>query len=81
MKILSLSLLCIFHWTSDPVPEKLNELTTTSKDTVYICGSGKGRKYHLTEHCRGLSNCSTKTVKTTLKQATKEGKTLCGWEK
>ncbi|MDX3914904.1 MAG: hypothetical protein QHC79_15285 [Pseudosphingobacterium sp.] len=48
--------------------------------TVYLCGSGKGKKYHLNANCRGLSNCNYKTVKTTLEKAKKEGKTLCGWE-
>ncbi|WDF67674.1 hypothetical protein PQ465_15340 [Sphingobacterium oryzagri] len=57
------------------------EVSKVKSDTVYICGSGKGKKYHLTAHCRGLSNCSAKAVKTTLKQATREGKTRCAWEK
>lgn len=47
---------------------------------VYICNNGKTTKYHLTESCRGLSNCSYKIVKTTLEKAKKEKKTLCGWE-
>ncbi|KQR72326.1 hypothetical protein [Pedobacter sp. Leaf176] len=48
---------------------------------VYICNNGKTTKYHLKEACRGLSNCSYKIVKTTLEKATKDKKTLCGWEK
>lgn len=64
----------------------LNAVCTGTKtanelaDTVYLCGSGKGKKYHLTANCRGLSNCSYKAVKTTLEKAMQEGKTLCGWE-
>jgi 5-bromo-4-chloroindolyl phosphate hydrolysis protein len=52
-----------------------------SSTTVYICGSGKTNKYHLKSNCRGLSNCSYKIIKTTLEKATKDKKTLCGWEK
>ncbi|WP_211245481.1 hypothetical protein [Sphingobacterium alkalisoli] len=50
------------------------------KNTVYICGSNNGKRYHLTKNCRGFSNCRAKTIKTTIKKASKEGKTLCGWE-
>ena len=48
--------------------------------TVYVCDSSNAKKYHLKEHCRGLSNCTYRTIKITLEKAKKEGKTLCGWE-
>ncbi|WP_289662213.1 hypothetical protein [Flavobacterium panacagri] len=48
--------------------------------TVYICGSTGAKKYHLKEHCRGLSSCRSETVKTSLKQAKGLGLSLCGWE-
>lgn len=48
--------------------------------SVYICGSSGAKKYHLKEHCRGLSSCSREVVKTTLKQAQNMGLTICGWE-
>ncbi len=54
--------------------------TCTDPKTVYICGSGKTHKYHLTDKCRGLNNCQYKILQTTLDKAKKEGKTLCGWE-
>ena len=50
------------------------------KSTVYICGSNNGKRYHLTDNCKGLSNCRSKRIKTTLEKAKKQGKTLCGWE-
>ncbi len=79
MKIPCLILLLLLHINGSAI----NGIAKppSPSDTVYICGSGKGKKYHLTAHCRGLSNCSAKAVKTTLKQATREGKTRCAWEK
>jgi hypothetical protein len=58
-------------------------INTTCSDstTVYVCNSKYAKKYHLNAHCRGLSNCSRKIVKTTLDEAKKSGKTLCGLEK
>jgi 5-bromo-4-chloroindolyl phosphate hydrolysis protein len=47
---------------------------------VYVCDSPNAGRYHLKEHCRGLSNCSYRTVKVTEEEAKKEGKTLCRWE-
>lgn len=49
--------------------------------TVYICNSDGAKKYHYKSGCRGLSNCQYKIVQTTLEKATKDKKTLCGWEK
>jgi len=52
---------------------------TTVAD-VYICKSKGGKKYHLSETCRGLSNCKAEIGKVTLKDAQSQGKTLCGFE-
>lgn len=52
-----------------------------SATTVYICGGAKGKKYHLRADCRGLSHCTHRLVKMKLKDAQKEGRTLCGFEK
>jgi len=49
--------------------------------TVYLCDSKGGKKYHYKSDCRGLNNCSYKTISTTLEKAKKSGKTACGWEK
>ncbi|RZJ82014.1 MAG: hypothetical protein EOO47_02225 [Flavobacterium sp.] len=48
---------------------------------VYLCDSSNGKKYHHKQNCRGLSNCSYKTIKVSLEKAKKMGKTFCGWEK
>lgn len=55
--------------------------SAAAKHAVYVCGSGNGKKYHLSSRCRGLSNCSYKTIATTLEEARREGKSLCNWEK
>jgi len=72
-------LLILFLLTHSGCNGAKNARVSTSK-TVYLCGSGKGKKYHLNANCRGLSNCNYKTVKTTLEKAKKEGKTVCAWE-
>ncbi|RZK41174.1 MAG: hypothetical protein EOO90_12255 [Pedobacter sp.] len=55
-------------------------LKCTTTD-VYLCDSPNAIRYHLTTKCRGLSNCSYKTIKTTVQKAKKEGRTLCKWER
>ncbi|RFZ93079.1 hypothetical protein D0C36_15855 [Mucilaginibacter conchicola] len=49
-------------------------------NTVYVCESPNAKRYHLNEHCRGLSNCTYRIIKVTPEQAKKGGKTLCRWE-
>lgn len=49
---------------------------SSSTQAVYLCDSPGGKKYHLNEKCRGLSNCQRKIVSTTLEKAKKAGKTL-----
>jgi 5-bromo-4-chloroindolyl phosphate hydrolysis protein len=53
----------------------------TGDTYVYICNSKGAKKYHLTSSCRGLSNCQSKVIKTTLQVAKNKKRTLCGWEK
>ncbi|QNL52472.1 hypothetical protein H8S90_10150 [Olivibacter sp. SDN3] len=76
MKILFFVLFLLFNSVCTNKKVSVSE----TKETVYLCGSGRGKKYHLSASCRGLSNCHYKTIKTTLAKAKKEGKTLCGWE-
>jgi len=52
----------------------------TAPRMVYVCDSRNAIRYHLKEHCRGLSNCTYRTIKMTEGDAKKEGKTLCKWE-
>ncbi|MGJ1445927.1 hypothetical protein ACR79S_04485 [Sphingobacterium spiritivorum] len=52
----------------------------SASDKVYICSSMTAKRYHYKESCRGLSNCGSKIVKTTIEKAKDSGKTLCGWE-
>jgi len=62
------------------VASLLLSTSTVSTDTAYVCNGGSSTKYHLVENCRGLNNCSTKIEKTTIKEATNRGRTLCGFE-
>jgi 5-bromo-4-chloroindolyl phosphate hydrolysis protein len=54
--------------------------TCTESRMVYVCDSRNAHRYHLKEHCRGLSNCSYRTIRVTEERAIKDGKTLCHWE-
>ena len=57
-------------------------LFNLSNDTsaVYICVSKTATKYHLSDTCKGLSRCTHKISKVTLKEAKAGGYKLCGWE-
>ena len=53
---------------------------TLKETNVYICKGKGSKRYHYIDNCRGLSRCSTKIYKVTLKKAEEIDKTLCGWE-
>lgn len=44
---------------------------------VYICTGPKAKRYHKTEKCRGLQNCSGEITKVTIEKAKAGGKTPC----
>jgi hypothetical protein len=48
--------------------------------TVYICLGPNSVRYHLTNNCRGLQNCSTELKTVTIEEARKLGRSLCGFE-
>lgn len=47
---------------------------------AYICNKGSARKYHLSDKCPALKNCKDQFVQTTITEAEKNGKMLCGFE-
>ncbi|NRF37751.1 hypothetical protein [Pedobacter foliorum] len=47
---------------------------------AYICDKGSARKYHLSDKCPALKNCKDQFVQTSIAEAEKNGKTLCGFE-
>lgn len=55
----------------------ISATTPPHASNVYICNGKYSKKYHLSENCSGLSNCSTKIEKVTLKEAKDKGRTLC----
>ena len=57
----------------------LLNLSSDASD-VYICVSKTATKYHLSDTCKGLSRCTHKLSKVTLKEAKADGYKLCGWE-
>lgn len=69
MKVLAVVFL--FNFLSADLP---------SGETVYLCDSEGGKKYHFTKSCRGLANCEHEIIKVSISEAQRRGKTLCGWE-
>lgn len=56
-------------------------LNITNETSVYICTGSYSTKYHYNKNCRGLSNCKSDIIKTSLSKAKNQYKrTLCGWE-
>lgn len=55
-------------------------LVSNVETKVFICKGKSSKRYHYDKHCRGLSNCSTKTFQVSLSEAKDLGRTLCGWE-
>lgn len=53
----------------------------STSNFVYICNGRGSQKYHFSQNCRGLNNCSTKLEKLPISEARSRGRTLCGWEK
>lgn len=49
--------------------------------TVYICDSPNAIRYHLTQNCKGLRNCSHRIVTVALDKAKSMNLTLCKWER
>lgn len=59
---------------------KVNTIRYKDPDTVYICVSKYAKRYHYSQDCRGLKNCSHKIIKTTLTIAKSKGLTVCLFE-
>lgn len=47
---------------------------------VYLCDSQYGKRYHYTANCRGLRNCNYRTIRITVEEAEKRGKSACLFE-
>lgn len=75
MKAFLLALLFVVSYGCAKMKDKQGE----KNDRVYVCG--KGKRYHLSPTCRGLSNCHYKVVSMTLEKVKEQGKALCVWEK
>jgi len=56
-------------------------LSIASSGSAYVCEQGTGTKYHLNPKCPSLKNCKNGVVETTIEEAKKNGKSLCGFEK
>lgn len=50
---------------------------TKSPEYVYICKGPSSKVYHRSEHCRGLSHCSTRIYKVTLEESKKLNRRPC----
>ena len=81
MNKLLLLLLCAFTLTcacngNTSKTSSKNEYTT-DEDKVYICTGGSSKRYHATDNCRGLGNCSGEIIDITIDEAEGLGRTPC----
>jgi len=44
---------------------------------VFVCKGPSSKVYHKTDHCKGLSHCSTQIYKVTEDEAKKMGRRQC----
>lgn len=59
-------------------PEKnIIKKEISKEEVVYLCNGPSSFKYHRTNTCRGLNNCSTSITKSTLTYALKNNRTAC----
>jgi hypothetical protein len=49
----------------------------SKEEVVYLCNGPSSFKYHRTNTCRGLNNCTTTITKSTLTYALKNNRTAC----
>lgn len=49
------------------------------KSKVYICNGPYSKRYHKTENCKGLYNCSSSIEETTIEKAKDRGRTPCDY--
>ena len=72
MKFITFLILSLFLFMgSMPAPGKYKV------EYVYVCERPRSVVYHKSEHCSGLSRCSTATYKVTLEEAIKMGRRPC----
>jgi hypothetical protein len=59
-------------------PEKnILKKEISKEEVVYLCNGPSSLRYHKTNTCRGLNNCSTSITKSTLTNALKNNRTAC----
>ena len=51
--------------------------TYTQTVFVYICKGPSSKVYHKSNHCKGLSHCSTQVYKVTIDESKKMGRRPC----
>jgi len=47
---------------------------------VYVCKGPQSKVYHKSDHCKGLSHCSTQVFKITLEESKQMGRRPCRME-
>lgn len=76
--VLVLLLSAIFLVSYDSVNNEAVDIPVTSEsDTVYICIGPYAERYHSSDTCVGLDNCSSDIFAVTLKEAVDSGRTPC----
>ncbi len=50
---------------------------TTFQNNVYVCKGPYSKVFHKSDHCRGLSHCSTEIYSISIKEAEQMGRRPC----
>lgn len=54
-----------------------NEKQSYKSETVYICTGPSSKRYHKSNHCKGLRRCSGEVISVSKSKAVAQGKTPC----
>lgn len=74
-KIITTAILLVL--SAGGIDANMQRNTETDSTTVYICTGKSSKRYHKTDDCRGLNNCSGSIKAVSIEQAKKSGRTPC----
>lgn len=57
-----------------------SNFSSSNQDYVFLCNGPNSYSYHFLVNCKGLKNCSTIPEKTSLQEALRRGRKICGFE-
>lgn len=62
------------------IPQVMSSIIFHEGD-IYVCKEDKSKRYHLTQNCKALENCTSTIYQINIPTAEREGRSLCELEK